>query len=195
MAIQDEQARVNREKAIDALIATQIAPPPFPSPTPPGPTLPFPALTAEEYDKLVKKVTYDITKDVVANLAKTFPNRDEVLELSKEAIPPVFRGTSSSMPSGKHAMLGPDGTMVFGRLEIPEQKITGGGIDTDMIIIGGIKYLESSITGVKTHFLEIDRSADTPTLAWIAAMPDNAGPFKEVYDVTKNHIHLPGMTA
>jgi hypothetical protein len=66
----------------------------------------------------------------------------------------------------------------------------GGGIDYDCVFVGGRKY---AVTAERTsNFLQINADGTTQ---WIPAMPDVFEEGTEVFDVTKNHIHLPGETA
>jgi Ni,Fe-hydrogenase III large subunit len=66
----------------------------------------------------------------------------------------------------------------------------GGGINYDYVYVGGVKY---EVTAEKTsNFLQVNNDGTTE---WVEAMPDVMPTNAEVYDVTKNEIHLPGETA
>lgn len=66
----------------------------------------------------------------------------------------------------------------------------GGGISYDYVYVGGRKY---AVTAEKTsNFLQVNNDG---TSLWVAAMPDVMPTNAEVYDVTKNEIHLPGEMA
>lgn len=67
-----------------------------------------------------------------------------------------------------------------------------GAIDYDMFFVGGRKCLEAAITGTKSNFLQINADGSAE---WVAAMPDVMPTGSEVFDVTKNHIHITGATA
>jgi hypothetical protein len=65
-----------------------------------------------------------------------------------------------------------------------------GGIDFDFVFVGGVKY---AVTAARTsNYLQVNANGTTE---WVPAMPDIMPTGSEVYDVTKNHIHLPGETA
>ena len=63
------------------------------------------------------------------------------------------------------------------------------GIDYDFVFVGGVKY---TVTTRTSNFLQVNADGSTQ---WLPTMPDVFDQGSEVYDVTKNHIHLPGETA
>lgn len=68
----------------------------------------------------------------------------------------------------------------------------GGGIDYDLVVVGGIVYVPAART---TKFLQVNADGST---SWAAAMPaagESMPANAEIFDVTKNHIHLPGEAA
>lgn len=67
-----------------------------------------------------------------------------------------------------------------------------GGITTDYVFVGG-KKLEISQEN-QTNFLKVYLDGVTSP-AWVEAMPETQDSNTEVFDVTKNRIHLPGNFA
>ena len=66
-----------------------------------------------------------------------------------------------------------------------------GGIDTDYIYVGGIEYTPGANPN-SYKFLQVGADGSS---SWIPAMISPMPTGYEIYNVTKNHIHLPGETA
>jgi len=66
-----------------------------------------------------------------------------------------------------------------------------GGIDYDKIYIGGIEYTPGANPN-DYDFLQIGADGSS---SWIAAMISPMPTGYEIYNVTKNHIHISGATA
>jgi hypothetical protein len=66
-----------------------------------------------------------------------------------------------------------------------------GGIDYDKIYIGGIEYTPGANPN-NYDFLQVGADG---SCSWIPAMISPMPAGSEIYNVTKNHIHLPGETA
>ena len=67
----------------------------------------------------------------------------------------------------------------------------GGGVDYDKVYIGGIEYTPGANTN---NYDYIQIGADGSS-SWIEAMISPMPTGYEIYNVKKNHIHLPGETA
>lgn len=62
----------------------------------------------------------------------------------------------------------------------------GGGINYDYVYVGGKKLTPPAKT---TNFLKVYLDGTT-TPEWVSAMPETQDSNAEVFDVTKNRIHL-----
>ena len=67
----------------------------------------------------------------------------------------------------------------------------GGGTDTDKIYIGGIEYTP----GANTNGYDYIQIGSDGSSSWIPAMISPMPTGYEIYNIRKNHIHLPGETA
>jgi hypothetical protein len=103
-----------------------------------------------EYDKLKKNLIEDITKDIVANLAKTFPTIDETRAIFYDMTPSVLRNIGNAMPTGRYAMLGPSGSMMFADLE------AGGGIVDFSLDDFGYEIGEENKVTISNGFISFD---------------------------------------
>ena len=63
------------------------------------------------------------------------------------------------------------------------------GMDYDKIYVGGKTYTPGAKT---TNFLKVNADGSS---SWVASITNPMPTGSEVYDVTKNHIHITGATA
>ena len=68
---------------------------------------------------------------------------------------------------------------------------SGAGVDYDKVYIGGIEYTPGANTN-NYDFIQIGADGSS---SWIEAMISPMPTGYEIYNVKKNHIHLPGETA
>lgn len=66
----------------------------------------------------------------------------------------------------------------------------GGGIDVDCLFVGGKILVPPAQT---SDFLKVE--LDGSGVSWVGALPEENEEDSEVFDVRKNHLHLPGNMA
>lgn len=70
--------------------------------------------------------------------------------------------------------------------------VADGGLDTDIVVIGGRKVTVPENTNGKRYLqVNLDGSGGT----WVDSMPDVSPEGTETYDTWKNHIHITGAFA
>lgn len=142
-------------------------------------------MTEDTIRAIIKEEVMAMVNQIIASFRQQQPlSRTDLEALVKSVIPECYHDA----PSGYGGYL----RYQNGFMEFSIKTIGSSGTDYDMYFVGGRKYLESAITGTYTGFLQI--SADG-SAEWVAAMPDVMDEGTEVYDVTKNHIHITGATA
>ncbi len=71
-------------------------------------------------------------------------------------------------------------------------QVIDGGLDTDIVVIGGRKVTVPENTDGKRYLqVNLDGSGGT----WVDSMPDVSPEGTETYDTWKNHIHITGAFA
>ena len=141
---------------------------------------PAPGSAMDKYiQKKVEEAAMAAATAVVRN--QTVPSA--ILDTVSPWIPSELRSVGNLAGTGTKFLQLPSGyvTAVWGP--------GGGGINYDKIYVGGRTYTPGAKT---TNFLKVNADGSS---SWVASITDPMPTGSEVYDVTKNHIHLPGETA
>ena len=131
---------------------------------------------------------------IIADLSRRFVTVEQARSIARMTLPEELRNlnASGSNISGNILKLdiGNSGKMAYWGM-VDEGGGTGaGGIDYDFVYVGGVQYAVA--TPKTSDFLQVNNDGTTE---WVLAMPATMPSNAEVYDVTKNQIHLPGETA
>lgn len=137
-----------------------------------------------------------IVSNIIAALLREFLTRGEA-EGMLSGIPSEIRtmGATATTRPGKYLKLeGNDSrTAVWGNIDPDDVWTPGGagGLAYDYVYVGGKRLAVPEKT---TNYLKVYLDGTTSP-EWVASMPETQDSDAEVFDVTKNRIHLPGNFA
>jgi len=131
-------------------------------------------------------------------MAKTFVTEEQVKAMLSGIHPAILNQCRAGVQQNQGgvgdsylkipASVSVDTVAVWGKAAGSESG--SGGVDYDLIVIGGKKYTPGTKT---SNFLQIGANGSS---SWVTGPIPNVMPTGyEIYDVTKNHIHITGATA
>ena len=144
------------------------------------------AKQADQVHEMMGAVVQQAVETVIKATDDPSAFADQLAGAVPDELQGVFSGVDAA-PAGGVLKIGAGGTAGW----FPSND-GSSGITADYVFVGGNK-LEIPQTGM-TAFLKVYLNGTTSP-EWVSAMPATQDSDTEVYDVTKNQIHLPGNFA
>ena len=130
-------------------------------------------------------VTRDDLKNIFKQMSMSFVTREEAGQIAEDTIPYSLQHLDDSLPAGGTLKMGAHGHAMWGADPVY------GGIDYDKIYIGGVEYTPGANTN-NYDFIQICADGSSSFIPeMISPMPTGY----EIYQLSKNHIHITGATA